>query len=187
MTFLDNKQPETARTDLLFLLSKLAPQREILMKKTFLLITSHGLVGIFGFALGIYMLPILTAPDSPSGQLMTQAASQSEYSAQFKRDLDGSDFFHWGEGKVSIGKQFIALDGKVAPGPDYKLYLSPVYVENEKQFLQNKQSMVQVGDVKTFENFVLPVPSTIDPSAYNAVIIWCESFGEFITAAQYKS
>ena len=46
--------------------------------------------------------------------------------------------------------------------------------------------MARVGDVRTFENFVVPVPADIDPGAYNTVIVWCESFGEFITAAKYR-
>ena len=46
--------------------------------------------------------------------------------------------------------------------------------------------MVRVGDVNTFENFIVPVPASIDPQAYSAVIIWCESFGQFITAAEYR-
>jgi hypothetical protein len=46
--------------------------------------------------------------------------------------------------------------------------------------------MARVGDVKTFENFIVPVPKGIDPAAYRAVIVWCESFGQFITAAKYR-
>jgi hypothetical protein len=40
--------------------------------------------------------------------------------------------------------------------------------------------------VKTFENFIVPVPESVDPSAFNAVVIWCERFGQFITAARYR-
>lgn len=46
--------------------------------------------------------------------------------------------------------------------------------------------MVRVGDIKTFQNFMLPVPPGIDPGQYSAVIIWCETFGQFITAARYR-
>jgi hypothetical protein len=46
--------------------------------------------------------------------------------------------------------------------------------------------MTRVGDVKTSENFVVDVPSGIDPSSYNSVIVWCESFGQFITSASYR-
>ena len=80
----------------------------------------------------------------------------------------------------------VSLQGRIAPGPDYKLYLSPEFVETEADFIRLKRNMVQVGDVKTFENFVVALPESIDPSAYNSVIVWCESFGEFITAAEYR-
>jgi hypothetical protein len=46
--------------------------------------------------------------------------------------------------------------------------------------------MIRIGDVKTFDNFVVPVPAGIDPAKYSAVIVWCETFSEFITAAKYR-
>ena len=156
------------------------------MKKTLLLLISHLIFAAIGFALGIYALPILTAPSAPSKTEMEIATAQATYKGEFKRDLAGSDFLHWGEGTISIGEQFISLDGKIAAGPDYKLYLSPIFVETEAEFNQAKASMIRVGDVKTFENFVIPVDAAIDPTKYNTVIIWCEAFGEFITAAKYQ-
>jgi hypothetical protein len=47
--------------------------------------------------------------------------------------------------------------------------------------------MVLVGEVKTFENFVVKVPADMDPLRYNSVITWCETFGQFTTTAQYKT
>ena len=76
--------------------------------------------------------------------------------------------------------------GRVAPGPDYKLYLSPEFVETEADFKRLKPRMARVGEVKTFENFIVPLPAGIDPAAYNTVIVWCESFSQFITAARYR-
>ena len=156
------------------------------MKKFLLLSVSHLVFAAIGFAAGIYFLPILTAPSGPSAEQMEMAKSNAQYKGTFKRDLEGSDFLHWGEGDISVGEKFISLQGKVAPGPDYKLYLSPKLVETEAAFNESKSEMKLVGDVKTFENFVIPVNETIDIEAYSAVIIWCESFGEFITAATYK-
>jgi hypothetical protein len=46
--------------------------------------------------------------------------------------------------------------------------------------------MVRVADIKTFENFLVPVPESVDPARYITVIIWCESFAQFITAASYR-
>ena len=85
-----------------------------------------------------------------------------------------------------VGHGSIALEGSIAPGPAYKLYLSPEFVQTEAAFAQAKSTMAQVGDVKTFENFVVPVPDSVDPAAYNTIVIWCESFSQFITSAQYQ-
>jgi hypothetical protein len=30
------------------------------------------------------------------------------------------------------------------------------------------------------------MPAGVDVSQYNAVIIWCETFGQFITSARYQ-
>lgn len=113
-------------------------------------------------------------------------STRAEYTAQFRRDLKDSDTFHWGEGTVAVGAEYITLDGKLAPGPDYKLYLSPEFVETESDFIRLKADMVRVGDIKTFENFVVQVPPGVDPSKFSSVIVWCESFGQFITSARYQ-
>jgi hypothetical protein len=156
------------------------------MKKALLLIFSHTAVLLVGFAIGIYTLPILVAPPSPEADVVAAQAAEARYQGQFRRDLKGSDPLHWGEGAVSVGPTSIGLMGGLAPGPDYKLYLSPEFVETEAEFEKLKDRMVRVGDVKTFRNFLVPVPEAVNPSDYNTVIVWCETFSEFITAAQYR-
>jgi len=151
-----------------------------------LLFVTHFFVGIIGFGAGIYVLPILTAPPAPSEEEINVMSSQAKYVAQFKRDLKDSDIFHWGEGTVSIGSESITFTGQLAPGPDYKLYLSPEFVESEVDFNRLKSKMVHVGDVRTFENFVVQVSPDINPSNFTSVIVWCESFGQFITSAKYQ-
>jgi hypothetical protein len=155
------------------------------MKKLFLLLT-HVLTAALGFALGIYALPILVAPPAPTSAEVSAQASASSYKGQFRRDLKDSDGLHWGEGTVLVSARSIGLTGELAPGPDYKLYLSPEFVETEADFLRLKPGMVRVGDVKTFKNFLVVVPAGVDPARYNTVIIWCESFSQFITAARYR-
>lgn len=155
-------------------------------RNAFLLLGSHAVVAAAGFAGGIYVLPVLIAPPAPSATEVKAASSQAMYSGQFRRDLKDSDALHWGEGVVSIGLNSISLMGELAPGPDYKLYLSPEFVETESDFKRLKSRMVRVGDVKTFENFVVTVPAGVDPSQFSAVIVWCETFNEFITAAKYR-
>lgn len=151
-----------------------------------LLLASHGVVAAAGFAGGIYALPILIAPDAPTSAEVSAVAAAATYTGEFRRDLQDSDALHWGEGTVSVGARSISHMGKLSPGPDFKLYLSPAFVETEQDFNRLKSQMVLVGDVKTFSNFLVQVPPDVDPSQYNSVIVWCESFGEFITAARYK-
>ena len=155
-------------------------------RKALLLVASHVAVAAAGFAGGIYALPILIAPAAPTMEELKAATAQTLFTGQFKRGLTGSDPLHWGEGTVSIASNAISLVGRLAPGPDYKLYLSPEFVETEADFNRLKKNMVRVGDVKTFENFVVALPSGIEPEKYSAVVVWCEAFGQFITAAKYR-
>ncbi|KZZ45291.1 MAG: DM13 domain-containing protein [Saccharospirillaceae bacterium] len=150
------------------------------------LLISHAGIGFVGFALGIYALPILIAPESPDNLEMMQKITHTEFIGEFQRDLQDSDFLHWGEGKLRVGDGFVAFEGELAPGPDYKLYLSPQFVETEADFNRLKSEMVRVGDVHTFDRFILPLQKNISLDNYNTAIVWCETFGQFISAAQFK-
>ncbi len=155
------------------------------MKKLFLTL-SHLLALAIGFGLGIYALPILVAPTGPSAADVSAEARSAMYKGEFRRDLKDSDPLHWGEGVVSVSARSIGFVGKLAPGPDYKLYLSTEFVETEDDFKRLKPGMVRVGDIKTFENFLLPVAESVDVSRYTTVIVWCETFNQFISAAKYR-
>ena len=147
---------------------------------------THGIALAIGFALGIYLLPVLVAPDAPSNAELSANSQQAVFSGRFRKDLPGSDFLHWGEGEVSISANRISFMGSIAPGPDYQLYLTRDLVLNEQEFLLIKEESAKVGAVKTFDNFILDIPEGVNPSDYRAVIVWCETFGEFITAGSYQ-
>ena len=155
-------------------------------RRLLLLVASHIAFAATGFAAGIYALPILIAPPVPTAEELNAARSEIQFTGTFKRDLKDSDALHWGEGVVSVAPKAISLAGRLAPGPDYKLYLSPEFVETEAGFNRLKSSMARVGDVKTFENFVVPVPAGIEPAKYTTAVVWCETFAQFITAAKYR-
>ncbi|WP_047043099.1 DM13 domain-containing protein [Vibrio mexicanus] len=154
--------------------------------KWILLLFSHSLVAVLGVALGIYILPILTQPVAPSLSSVQSMSNNAVFSGTFQRDRQDSDFLHWGEGAVSISEDTIGFIGELAPGPDYRLYLSPSFVETEVKFNEFKDQMIQVGSVKTFDRFTLSVPESIDVNNFNTVIIWCETFSQFITSARYQ-
>ena len=141
---------------------------------------------VIGFALGVYFLPILTEEKGLDSAALAQLEASAERSGTFTRDLPGSDAFHWGEGTVRAGASRIWLEGRISPGPDYRLYLTPTLATDEDSFLQIKDQSVQVGEIKAFSNFSLDVPAGINVGSYKAVLIWCEAFGEFITAAELR-
>ena len=154
--------------------------------KYLLIAVTHLAAILVGFAAGIYALPVITAPASPSVEQVRSQAGLAEFTGEFRRDLADSDALHWGEGTLYVGPDRITLEGRLAPGPDYRLYLSPAFVETEADFLALKQDMVEVGLVRTFENFMIPLPEAIDPAEFNSAIVWCETFGQFITSASYQ-
>jgi len=156
------------------------------VKKFALLSVTHAAAAAIGFALGIYILPILIAPKAPSSAEVKSLAGSARYSGQFRKDLRGSDLLHWGEGTVSVGPTAVALTGRLAPGPDYKLYLSPEFVDTREDFFKVKGRSVRLGDVKTFENFIVAVPQSVNVSEYDTAVVWCETFSKFITAAKYR-
>lgn len=86
------------------------------MTKLVILVATH----VAALAVGVYVLPILTAPDAPSVDEVASASSQATFSGQFGKDLKDSDFLHWGEGTVTVGPQSITLTGSLVPGSDYK-------------------------------------------------------------------
>ena len=154
--------------------------------KWFKRLLTHGLALLLGFGLGIYALPILTAPPAPTDAELAAAMSAPRYVGTFERDLEDSDALHWGHGTVSLGEEAITFDGNISPGPDFRLYLSPEWVETEDAFERLKPRMREVGDVKTFENFIVRLDPDVNLADYNTVIVWCESLGQFITAAPYR-
>lgn len=151
-----------------------------------LLLVSHGVALAAGFALGVYLLPIITAPPGPDEATLAAVESRALYKTSFAEDLPGNDFAHWGRGEVVVSADMIAHRGELAPGPDYKLYLTPSFVEDEAGFEAVKAQSVNVGDVKSFDGFTVTLPAGVDLERYDTVVVWCEAFGEFIAAAKYR-
>lgn len=152
-----------------------------------LVLTAKFVAGlVIGFGLGVYYLPILIA-DAPAEQSLVLAEAESaDRQAMFVRDRKDSDGLHWGEGTLFLSENRVTLDGEVSPGPDYRIYLTPRFVETEKEFLAIKANSVEIARVKGFKNFSYEIPAGIDNSAYQGVLIWCERFGQYITSGPLK-
>jgi hypothetical protein len=149
-------------------------------------LVTHCIALASGLALGVYLLPILIAPEAPSDTDVAASSQQAIFSGEFRKDLPGSDFLHWGDGNFSISKNQVSFMGSLAPGPDYQLYLTRDLALTEQEFLLIKDQSAKIGSVMTFDNFILDLPENINPANFKAIIIWCETFGEFITAASYQ-
>ena len=54
-----------------------------------------------------------------------------------------------------VGDVSVWLDGSLSPGPDYRLYFAPIFVETEESFLTIKSQSVAVGSIKASANFTL--------------------------------
>ncbi len=166
------------------------------MKKKSLIVFVFLVGGFFGvllgFLLGIYFLPILIEEKPATIEKIQSAENYEVKMGEFIRDLKGSDRFHWGEGKIILSHEnfeggkayFFTLQGKVAPGPDYRLYVTKKFIEDEEEFLANEEQVVEVAKVKAFTNFRYRVPNNVDILEYNNVMIWCHRFKEFITSAR---
>ncbi len=156
------------------------------MRRLFIATVTHAGALAIGFALGIYFLPILTAPPSPDAASLEAMAENAVYEAELAQDLRGHDLLHWGKGTISLTRTQIVHEGELAPGPDYMVYLVPQFVEHEDEFLPLKDQSLVIGPVKTFAGFALDIPEGVNLEDYAAVLVWCEAFSEFIAAAQYR-
>ena len=154
--------------------------------KLFRFLITHSMALALGVMLGFYLLPILTEPEGPSVSEVTYSSQQALYKTRFDKEVAGSDLLHWGEGDVSISKTSISLMGSLAPGPDYFLYLTKNLVDSRESFLEIKAVSLKVGPIRTFGNFIVPLDESVDLEQYAAVVVWCETFSQFITSASYR-
>ena len=72
------------------------------MVKLLRFLATHAIALAIGFALGVYFLPILTAPPPPDAAKLEEMAASALYKATLTRDLRGGDRLHWGEGTGSV-------------------------------------------------------------------------------------
>lgn len=64
------------------------------MRNVSILVGSHLVAGVSGFAVGIYTLPFLTAGAEASDEDVRAVGTAARLTGEFKRDLPGSDPLH---------------------------------------------------------------------------------------------
>ena len=82
-----------------------------MINKKVILLFTHTIVLIMGFGLGVYFLPILTAPKSLDVSTINEYEQKATYQTEFVKELKGSDFLHWGEAKVTISDDKVTVNG----------------------------------------------------------------------------
>ncbi|MBN5232545.1 DM13 domain-containing protein [Serratia marcescens] len=149
-------------------------------------IFSHLMFLVAGTGLGIYILPILTAQEDISLNEINEVQKKAKYKGEFSRNQKGSDVFHWAEGELYVTDNEIAFNGEVAPGPDYKIYLTKEQAVDKNSFLEIKKEAVMIGELKNFGNFRKNIPNSVNVNDFTTVQIWCERFSKFIGSAKYR-
>lgn len=140
-----------------------------------------------GFVAGIYALPILIEARSGSPAPALPPITAGSRTGRFIRGLPGSDPLHWGEGSLRMTETELVFgeDVTLAPGPDYRVYLTRRFVDNKPDFLRIKAEAVEIGRVQKFSGpLVFSVPEGLDTDAYDNALVWCEAFSMFITSAR---
>lgn len=157
-----------------------------MMKKLLLLAILAAALGA-GFALGVYALPVMIARAAPEASQVDAVSAAAIARGRFERDHPSSDWLHWGDGELWLSTTHVAFSGSMAPGPDYRLFLSPTAIGSAEDFLAHRSSMIEVGDVRGFNGFILALPEGAAATAYTSAIVWCEGFGQFIAATELKA
>ncbi len=161
------------------------------MRKQFIYAVFFVVVGVvIGFGAGVYTLPIIIEYQSERAESASVTPGmETDPMGQFNRESPGSDALHWGEGTVrfSAGKLVFEQDVKLAPGPDYRVYLSRKFAETKSEFSKIKSQAIEVGKVKTFSGpLEFELPQDLNIHEYDNVIVWCETFSMYIASARLE-
>lgn len=142
-------------------------------------------------------LEAIGGSSSSSTQNVVQQAQKELFSTllsgDFNMDAEGSDKFHNASGKVSIvnfkGENRLVFSDnfEVTRGPDYKIYLvNERGIETKSAFQKIKSNSKRIGEIKQFSGYqVFDIPRDIDIDSIKGVVIWCESFSQYISTADF--
>ena len=160
--------------------------------KRLLMALVAGLVvgGAGGVLLGVYTLPIVVEwRHDVAERVRPPEASEDDPYGDFDRNSPGSDALHWGEGRVRVSEGSLVFeeDVRLAPGPDYRIYLSKSFVQTREEFLEIKPGAVQIAAVEVFSGpLSFAIPPEVDTDVYDNVVVWCEAFAMYIASARLE-
>ena len=144
--------------------------------------------GVIGFGAGIYSLPILIEWWSKNEELTTVPTfAETDPTGAFDRNSPGSDALHWGEGKIRLsdGKLVFEDDVTLAPGPDYRIYMTTKFVDNRDDFKRIKPQAIEISKLRVFSGpLEFDLPPEFNATEFDNVIVWCEAFSMYIASAR---
>lgn len=143
---------------------------------------------VIGFAAGVYTLPIIIEFTTERQQVAELSpAAESDPVGQFDRNSPGSDALHWGEGtiRISNGKLVFEEDVKLAPGPDYRIYMSRKFAQTKNEFSKIKAQSIEIAKLRTFSGpLEFELPENLNVDEFDNVVVWCETFSMYIASAR---
>ncbi|MDD9983737.1 MAG: DM13 domain-containing protein [Gammaproteobacteria bacterium] len=161
------------------------------MKRFFTaLVTGLVVGGVGGFLLGVYALPIIVEwRHGVQERAEAPEADEHDPAGAFDRNSPGSDPLHWGEGRIRVSEGSLVFeeDVRLAPGPDYRVYLSKSFAQTKEEFLAIKPGAVEIASLEVFSGpLSFPIPPEVDPDVYDNVVVWCEAFAMYIASARLE-
>jgi Electron transfer DM13 len=157
--------------------------------RAFAIFLLGGVLGTgFGVALGFFFFPYVFPPPPAAEQLTESDRAALIASGNFIQ-VNPSDRFHYGKGKVSVYRRavFPEPDFEVGPGPAFHVYLVPKAMVRDAGAVKDTM-YVDLGGLRAFKGSQrYAIPAGVDLKNYQSVVIWCETFGVLISPADLKS
>jgi hypothetical protein len=146
-----------------------------------------GLLGAaFGAGAMLIAFPFLFPPAPGTDPAPFSIAADGVVGFEFDRAAPGRDMLHWANGTGSLIRTdqgwVLRLEPgfETGPGPDYWLYLNTRPVSDKADFEgdPHRQRLAKLRSFSGAQNY--PLPADIDPTRYQSVTIWCETFRAYI-------
>merc|ERR1712200_314291 len=129
------------------------------------LVSSIFFIVLITLVLVFWVVPYATQEAAPSADLVLEVQGKDKencnYTGEFTRDREGSDFAHWGEGEICVADDLVVFTGSLAVGPVYYLYYVTKYVETRQEFNEIKAESVRGNQIKGFKGFIQMVPKKV--------------------------
>ena len=141
----------------------------------------------FGVAVGFFAFPYVFPPPDAAETLSASERTGAVAKGTFIH-ANPSDPIHYGKGGVSVYENtvFLEKDFEVGPGPKFHVYLVPKAMVRESAHVAQTM-FVDLGRLRAFKGSQkYAIPTGLDLTKFDSVVIWCEQFKVLISPADLK-